>query len=842
MSDDSFYKKPAVKKKTVKKKAAKKPKKEGCEACGLHENCTTPKFPVYGKGKKKILMVKEHPSQREDEKSSPYAGATGGMLKRKMRSLDINHEEDCWTTYAVKCNSKKFGNKELNLCRPNLQKFIEENKPEKIIVFGEHALKSVLDDRMEGTGVTKWTNRAIPDQALGAWVFPLHSTKDVLMRDGDIPFTEQFNRGFTNALTHKKPFPNNVVEDKQLFLITSVSAAIIYLESLRHERIVTFDYETTGLKPHAPGHEILCVSFAMDGDKAVCFPMFKDKEFLRALRRILQNPKIKKIAHNLKMENSWTRTILGYSVKGWYWDTMIGSHVIDNRGNCNSLKDQTFFRQGIQGYEHSMKPFITSKDKSNNSFNKMKEAPLMDVLRYCALDSIFTFRLYQAQKQEMKDRLNGFLFFMEGAVAFAETHDIGMHCNAPYFEKQYAHVQRKQDRLDKKIMSSEDVQAWDGGKAKKPVEFNYDSNTQLGHLVYDILGYTPLKKTKGGANSTDMESLSQLDAPFIKHVAQWKKLDKVKGTYLSGFLREQVDGVIRTNFNLHTTKTMRSSSNSPNFQNIPKRDEQMQRLIRTGLIPRPGRQLLEVDYSGVEVTISACYHHDPAMIAYLKDESTDMHLDSAKELFLNPELHKKSGERYLAKNNFVFPQFYGDYYKSCATGLWQTMTPEAKEILADQKITNYMKFEKHVKSVESILWNKRFTGYRDWKIATWNEYLKKGFLKSKTGFVYDGVMKKNDALNYCIQGSAFHCLLKSYINVNKFLKQEKMDTLLIGQIHDALVLDVVPEELEFLLPNLRRIMCDDLQEEWDWISVPLDIEADISEVDGNWACMTGIKA
>jgi DNA polymerase I-like protein with 3'-5' exonuclease and polymerase domains len=96
-------------------------------------------------------------------------------------------------------------------------------------------------------------------------------------------------------------------------------------------------------------------------------------------------------------------------------------------------------------------------------------------------------------------------------------------------------------------------------------------------------------------------------------------------------------------------------------------------------------------------------------------------------------------------------------------------------------------------------------------------------------------MVKNECINSPVQGAAFHVNLKSFILLDKAMREEGWDSRLIGQIHDSIVIDVNPEELDHVVKTARRITCEDVPKAWKWINVPLDIEAEISPVDGSWA-------
>ena len=304
-----------------------------------------------------------------------------------------------------------------------------------------------------------------------------------------------------------------------------------------------------------------------------------------------------------------------------------------------------------------------------------------------------------------------------------------------------------------------------------------------------------------------------------------------------------------------------NSSDSPNLQNIPNRDKEAMKLIRKAIFTRRGRQFLSVDFSGIEVGIACCYHQDSTMLKYLHDPKSDMHGDVAKQLFIVDDFDKKkhpehSYLRGAAKNGFVFPQFYGDYYGSNAVSLLYThgelphLKPKEKwkpgqgvpmpgginlsDHLISKGIKCYDDFLEHVKNVETDFWGKRFFEYAKWKETWLKQYQKKGYFESLTGFKYSGNMLKNEVINYAVQGAAFHCLLWSFIQVNKQFKKYRMDSRLVLQIHDELVVDMHPKERENVGEIIYDVTCNQLKKNWAWITVPMDVEAKICPVDGSW--------
>lgn len=452
----------------------------------------------------------------------------------------------------------------------------------------------------------------------------------------------------------------------------------------------------------------------------------------------------------------------------------------------------------------------------------------------------------------------------DGARALAVVESNGIRIDTEYLDKTIRKTEKKIIRLEKNLWKSDVSKVW---KKHFGLKTNFGSGEQLGIILFDKMGYECPELTPSGKFKTDEGSLASVDHPFVKDLLEVKKLQKANTTYLKGIKREVVDGLLHPFFNLHTTQTFRSSSDSPNFQNIPVRDPVMGKLIRTAFIGRTGNHLVELDYSGIEVSIAACYHKDPVMLEYLFDKSKDMHRDMAMECFMlskeemtNP-VDEADGKRmklirYFGKNQFVFPQFYGDFYASCAKSLWDSAIQNKLTLrdgtliidhLASKGITELGDldprekprrgtFEKHLQEVENDFWNKRFSVYGKWKKDEIKKYYKKGYLLSKTGFICRGAMKRNEIVNYPVQGSAFHCLLQSLTwIVNGELKKAKMKALIVGQIHDSIVADVPEEELAEFLILCRRVMTKRLTDAWKWINVPLEIEAEVCPLGGSWS-------
>jgi len=854
---------------------------DSCESCGLYRNCHSPKMEYTGEGKRKVLIVAEAPGQTEDREGIQLIGRAGQVLRDFLSSLDWDLDRDCWKTNALRCWPGK-GNptptlKQIRSCHPYLIQTIKELKPKVILLLGKEAIRSYLLDRVSVGNLTKWRGWIIPDQEIQSWVCPTFHPSFVMRSEGEhggnptvrLIFEQDLKRALSKV---DDDFPIEWAlenDKKRVNILTEQSDIASYLEEINQNppKQISIDYETTGLKPWRKGHRVLCMAVSKSSDDSTVFPIeyYTDEEMKSyknhasgvknwaLLNKLLTNSKIGKIAHNLKFEHNWSREALGIIPKNWIWDSMLAAHVLDNRSGITGLKTQVFINFGILGYDDTVKPYISpssaeKKKYGANAFNRMYNCPIKDMLLYCGLDALYTHRLAKKQMLEMGVRagrsrnklFKAYKLLHNGTLALADVEANGIAFDDDHFSKQFNALSRKIKKTKQKIDNDPDVTNWEKSEGGK--KFNPASPDDVKKLLYNYKKIEPTKTTDKGNASIHQSVLEKLtkDYPIVKSILDLRSLTKTRSTNIEGMIREAWGGFLHPTFSLNTVRTYRSSSSEPNFQNIPIRNDMIRRIIRGGLVARPGRQLLEVDYSGIEVRIAACYHQDPTMLKYINDPSNDMHRDMAAECFLMEPDQVTKELRYSAKNGFVFPQFYGDYYKPCAKAMWAFIQ---NKFVQDQTVVQWLKrqgiknihdFTDHIQDVEYRFWNERFPVYNQWKKQWVNRYYKTARLEMYTGFRCQGVLNKNDIVNYPIQGTAFHCLLWSLIQIVEKIKEEKWKSKVIGQIHDSVVMELEPSERDYVLTTLKKIMCEDIRKQWSWIMVPLDIEAEITPIDGSW--------
>jgi DNA polymerase-1 len=351
----------------------------------------------------------------------------------------------------------------------------------------------------------------------------------------------------------------------------------------------------------------------------------------------------------------------------------------------------------------------------------------------------------------------------------------------------------------------------------------------------------------------DEKALEGVDLPFTRRYLQCEKLKKARNTYLNNILRETTDGIIHPNFNLHLVRTYRGSSDHPNFTNIPIKDPLIKKLIRRAFVARKGHFLVDLDFKGSEVNAASWYHKDPTMLEYIADPKKDMHGDMAEQIYMISKKQMTWGARDCAKNRFVFPQFYGDWWLACANNLWRGIDQMKLKTAKGMPMRKWLKkkgitslgtgdprnidpdsFESHLEEVEYDFWNNRFSVYQGWKDVWWGDYQAKGFFRMLTGFIVSGNLNRKECINYPIQGTAFHCLLWCLIEISRLLRKYRMKALLVGQIHDDAVGDVPKKELKDYIDIALEVIIEKLPKHWPWIITPMRVEVEVTPIGGSW--------
>jgi len=857
---------------------------EPCDVCKLHEGCISPQMPASGGGNKDVLVLAEGPGKEEDAENTQLIGEAGRLMQDKMYLLaDLDLHEDCYKLNAVNCRppgNRKPTAREIECCRNFMvDATIRELNPKYIILAGGAAVESMYKDLFSDCSIGRWRGSLIPDPRYNAWVMPVLHPSYYMRNKTDANITSVFNRDMRKVggnIKRKKRRPVAKDFGSVVNIVADYQDVMAALDDLLHKRKsrIFLDYEASSLKPFGPEQKIWSISFSYSPDDAFAFPYsyphWSEEEWgdIRGMwRKVLQAKRIRKIAHNAKFEDMWSRIIFDVPyVEGWEWCTMTTAHNQDVRRGNAGLKYLLFMLFGQLPYEADVKKHM--KPRAPSKINTLDRVPLPKLLKYNGVDTAGGMAVYERQKRQVRGLFReANLLTFEGSLALSDAQIHGVNIDELYYAEQRQSLSEKIDTLENLLLNGDVAQKFSRKMRKKLHIKNKDfAASDLRVIFFDILGIKPTKLTgKAKQPAIDKEVLGDIDHDFARQIIERRKLVKMRDTYIASLIREvEHDGRIHPFYDLTTTRTLRSSSSDPNFQNIPNREEEDRLLIRSGIYPSQGRMIGAVDYGSIEVRILACCTRDPVLIDYILDESTDMHRDEAQKIFVVSEdwIDKKllKNLRSWIKNQWVFPEFYGSYYVTCAKAIWDLCfglevrtgftvydhlmeegvidrNPRRKTKInrGSKKLTvtrQYADWENHIKLLEEDFWDKYHVS-REWQNEQTAFYQQHGYVELLTGHRRAEILNRNKIYNTPVQGTAFQCLLWSYTKLNSYARK-KWESDLFGQIHDEILFDIVPREKLEVLQKTEQVMCHDIRERYDWIIVPLVIEPELTPVDGAW--------
>ncbi|KKK62798.1 hypothetical protein LCGC14_3000730, partial [marine sediment metagenome] len=240
----------------------------------------------------------------EDKRGMPWQGKSGRLLKKVYRRLGVDLFEDCLNINAVNCrptSDQTPKNYEIDCCRKSINQIIDDCQPKVIVLLGGSALYALLGRRWKRDlgGILKWRGFTIPDRDFKAWICPTFHPSYVERLEGkeaEVVWTQDLEQAIKKVNT---PLP--LFKKPRITVLETLEA----LKDIKGS-LVAFDYETTGIKPHAPGHRIVCAAVAVNENECFVFMMPKNKKALQPFIDFLANPMIGKMAHNMKFEETWS--------------------------------------------------------------------------------------------------------------------------------------------------------------------------------------------------------------------------------------------------------------------------------------------------------------------------------------------------------------------------------------------------------------------------------------------------------------------------------------------------------------------------------------------------------
>ena len=583
-------------------------------------------------------------------------------------------------------------------------------------------------------------------------------------------------------------------------LIQTRKEHLNFVNELSSKDAVAFDTETTSLEIEKA--KLLGISFSFSKNTAYYCDVSKDEKIIELYKEFFLSKTIK-IAHNLKYDYGILFKY-GIEINEFCFDTMIAHYLIDpeKRHNLDQLS------RTILNYDPiPIESLIGSKTKPTK---KMEDVEINLLKNYAAEDADLTFQLYLKFSKELKNLDLEHLFYNIEIPLMRVLHDMerqGIKINTESLRNFSEELNISLTHLKQSIFRLSET------------EFNIDSPKQLGEVIFGKLNLDEkAKKTKTGQYKTDEATLNKLNGvhPIIADILNYRTRKKLLSTYVDALpkLISPVTNKIHTNYMQAVTSTGRLSSNKPNLQNIPIRTALGKEIRKAFCSSDVNHLLLCADYSQIELRIIAGLSKDKSMINAFTI-GRDIHTETASKIF-HVNLEEVSREMRSKAKMVNFGIIYG----ISAFGLSQRLgvkRTEAKEIIDNYflefpKVKQYMdstiSFAKEKGYVETIFKRKRFLP----NISSGNATMR--------GF------DERNAINAPIQGSAADIIKLAMVNIHKKILVQKMESKLLLQVHDELVLDMVKEEQKDLEKLVKQEMMEAVK-----FNVPLEVEIGSGE---NW--------
>jgi len=595
---------------------------------------------------------------------------------------------------------------------------------------------------------------------------------------------------------------STVAHDYQLVDTEDLREKLI--DRLKFEAFISFDTETTGLDPHEAS--LVGMSFSTKEHQGYYVPVPADyddaKEIVDNFKEILENPDIKKYGQNIKYDMNIMRWY-DVEIRGKIFDTMLAHYLSepDMRHKLDHLSENYL--------NYKMVPIEDLIGKRGKNQLSMRDVPLEKVSEYASEDSDICLQLVPVMEAQLKEKelLNIYDTIEEPLITVLSTMEYeGIRVNGDFLKAYSVDLSREILEKEQQIYK------------KAGVTFNIASPTQVGQVLFERLEIPyRWKKTKSGKYSTDVTKLTELAEKneIVNDILEFRKYAKLKSTYVDALPRQinPKSGRIHTSFNQARAATGRLSSENPNLQNIPIRNE-AGRKIREAFIPRDENYtLLAADYSQVELRLIAEMSDDKNMLdAFVKGQ--DFHRATAAKVYDVPYDEVTDEQRRNAKTvNFSIT--YGAGSQNLRRQLGIT-TQEAKALM-DSYFEQFSGLKKFMDKTVAFA---RENGYVQTYLGR-KRYLRD--INSQNGMARSNAERM--AINTPVQGTAADMIKIAMINIHELLKNYKTKMLL--QVHDELVFDLHLEEKEVLLPKIDELMRNAIPS----LKVPILVEMDTGD---NW--------
>ena len=569
---------------------------------------------------------------------------------------------------------------------------------------------------------------------------------------------------------------DDVVANEEIKVIDKLDGFKCFIKTIRERIYITYETSNSNVYSKIRVENM----YICNGDESVKIDLsslYEENisETNLLLKEFMENDDIKKVIHDGKnLLKALSKD--GTQVNGFDFDSAIAAYLID------SARDKYNLNELINEY---LEKNIDEKTSS--------------AIKY--LSELYVYLKGRIKEEGMEELYYNVEHPLIGVLSSMEV--VGFNVNEEILESLAVKFKEEIKNTEKEIYDLCEE------------EFNISSPKQLGKILFEKLDLPVIKKTKTGY-STNADVLKLKDKhPVIEKIIYYRQITKLNSTYVEGLKNViDVDGRIHSSFNQTVTTTGRLSSTEPNLQNIPVKYE-MGREIRKVFIPKEkGDILLSCDYSQIELRVLAHMSDDANMIDAFKHHS-DIHTKTASEVFKVPVEELTSLMRSRAKAvNFGIVYGISDFSLSQDLKITRKEAAEYMSIYFDRypKIKDFLQgaidSAKEDGYVLTLLNRRRFIPE----------------IKSSNKIVIS--LGERLAMNAPIQGSAADIIKLAMVKVYERLKKEGLASEIILQVHDELILNVKPNELE----KVKTLVIEEMENVFK-LSVPLDVDVNLGK---NW--------
>ena len=583
-----------------------------------------------------------------------------------------------------------------------------------------------------------------------------------------------------------------------------------WLQKLEKASQFAIDTETTSIDYMLA--RLVGISLCIEPGQACYIPLGHDypesprqldkARVLAALKSVLENPAIGKIGQNIKYD---AHIFIGEEIQmqGIAHDTMLQSYILNStasRHNMDALASYYLDHETIHFED------IAGKGAKQKTFNQIE---LSEATDYAAEDADVTLQLYDCLNARLQEDERLQRVYQDIEMPLVEVliklEQNGVLIDPSMLERQGVEIDQQLSGIESSVYEL-------AGE-----EFNLSSPKQVQAILYDKLELPILRKTPKGQPSTAEDVLEELaqDYEIPARILEYRSLNKLKTTYIDK-LPDEIDlrtGRVHTSYQQAVASTGRLSSTNPNLQNIPVRTAQGRR-IREAFIAPPGKRILALDYSQIELRIMAHLSADESLLRAF-EQGLDVHRATAAEVF-GIELEQVGDDQRRAAKAINFGLIYG----MSAFGLGKQLNIGRKE--AQQYVDTY--FE-------------RYPGVRRYMEDTKALAREQGYVETVFGrrLYLPDINARNavqrqyaerTAINAPMQGTAADIIKRAMIAVHHWLIEDADQTKMIMQVHDELVFEVDQADVERTSDAIGRLMISAAD-----LSIVLEVDAGVGE---NW--------